>query len=279
MTMGRWFSVVLLLAALPFGALASDGGGGAEEMARKLQDPLANISAIMTDNDIMFKTGDDSTSYQFQIQPVHAIDFPDNGFTFIPRAVIPVVGAASLSTLPKLGEQRPSNDDDLTWGLSDIITQFFFAPKVKGNWKWGVGPQLSWDTHTDEAVAGPGWGAGAAAVIVGDITPNVSFAGIVGHLWSYDGDFSTTSIQPMFYYNLESIPGAVIAYNGTIIANWQADDDDDRFTVPLGFIVGRTFDLGSGYGLDLSIGPYWNLVRPEGAADWSIKFGVTFLLP
>jgi hypothetical protein len=27
-------------------------GGGAAEMARKLQDPLANISALMTDNDI-----------------------------------------------------------------------------------------------------------------------------------------------------------------------------------------------------------------------------------
>ena len=45
-------------------------GGGAAEMARKLQDPLANISALMTDNDIQFKTGDDDSSYSFQLQPV-----------------------------------------------------------------------------------------------------------------------------------------------------------------------------------------------------------------
>ena len=49
--------------------------------------------------------------------------------------------------------------------------------------------------------------------------------------------------------------------------------------MPLGFVVGRTFDLGSGYGLDLNIGPYWNVVKPEGGADWFVKFGITLLLP
>ena len=258
-------------------AVAAEGGG-AVEMARKLQDPLANISAVMTENDIMFKTGDDSTSYQFQIQPVHALDFPEQGFTFIPRALIPVVGAAPLADLPELGGQRPEGENT-TWGLSDIITQFFFAPKIKSGWKWGLGPQLSWDTHTREMVKGPGWGAGPVGVVVGDLGQRLTFAGIVGHLWSYDGDFSVSTIQPMLYYNIESIPGAIIGYTGTITADWNADGSSDTWTVPLGFVVGRTFDLGSGYGLDLNAGPYWNAVKPKGAADWFLKFGVTLVLP
>ena len=66
----------------------------AAEMARKLQNPLANIKAVMTDNTIGYNTGiDEGTSYGFQIQPVYAVDVPSKGFTFIPRAVIPVNGS------------------------------------------------------------------------------------------------------------------------------------------------------------------------------------------
>ena len=32
-------------------------------------------------------------------------------------------------------------------------------------------------------------------------------------------------------------------------------------------------------GLDLSVGPDYDVARPEGAADWMIRFGVTWLLP
>lgn len=270
-----WMFAFIMVLTLPLAAVAE--GGGAAEMARKLQDPLANISAVMTENDIMFKTGDDSTSYQFQIQPVRAFDFPEKGFTFIPRAVIPVVGVAPLADLPELGGQR-ADGSGTTWGLSDIITQFFFAPKTKSQWKWGLGPQISWGTHTDDMVKGPGWGTGPVGVVVGSLSQQVSFAGIVGHLWSYDGNFSTTSIQPMLYYNFESIPGAMVGYTGTIIADWNAEGDN-MWTVPLGLVVGRTFDMGGGYGLDLNVGPYWNAVKPEGAADWFAKFGVTLLLP
>ena len=65
-----------LLGALTLPAHAE--GDAAAEMARKLQDPLASITAIMTDNDIAFRTGADgkeSTSYGFSIQPVKAFSF------------------------------------------------------------------------------------------------------------------------------------------------------------------------------------------------------------
>lgn len=85
--------LLIALAAPTTISLAEEKGGGAAEMARKLQDPLANIKAIMTDNTIGFNTGDDEgTSYGFQIQPVYAIDLPDKGFTFLPRVVIPITG-------------------------------------------------------------------------------------------------------------------------------------------------------------------------------------------
>ncbi|MEE9472727.1 MAG: hypothetical protein V3V82_01945, partial [Acidimicrobiia bacterium] len=75
-------TAVFAIAGIPCVALADEGGGGAAEMMKKLQNPLANIKAIMTDNVIGFDTGnDEGTSYSFQLQGVHAIDFPDKGFT------------------------------------------------------------------------------------------------------------------------------------------------------------------------------------------------------
>jgi len=249
----------------------------AAEMARKLQDPLASMSAVMTDNDILFKTGDGDVSSVFRLQPVHAFDFPDAGFSFIARGVVPIIGAAPLADLPPIGEPLPPGDST-TWGLGDIATQFFFAPKIAGTWKFGFGPQLTWKSRTDANIGGPGWGAGPVGILVGALGDDVSLSVIAANTWAYEGDFNSFFIQPSVFYNFKSIPGLVIGYNAGISADWKASPEN-RWTVPLGLVVGKTFDVGGGYGLDVSIGPYWNVVRPEGGADAFLKFGVTLLLP
>ena len=101
---------------------------------------------------------------------------------------------------------------------------------------------------------------------------------ITGNLWSYDGSFNSFLFQPMVFYNFETLPGLYVAYNGALSADWKADSVD-RWTVPLGGVVGRTFDLGGGYGLDVMTGPYWNVAKPEGGADWLLKWGATLLFP
>ena len=271
--------ISLILATLLYSTTAH--ADASAEMAKKLQNPLANIKAVMTDNSIGSDTGDDDgTSYGFQLQPVYAIDLPDKGFTFIPRAVLPIMGlepGTKTRVTGEDGEPIPSGGSRV-WGLGDSMLQFFFAPHVNTEWKWGVGPQLSLATHTDSDLRGPDWGAGLAGVITGEITPNLSFAGIVGNHWSFDGDYSTATIQPMFFYNIAVIPGSYVGYNAVISADWKADSDD-TWTVPLGLSVGRTLDMGGGHGLDFSAGPYWNVVRPDGAAKWALRFGVNWLFP
>ena len=267
----------LLALAMTFIHTSTAQADDAAEMARKSQDPLAYISAVMTENDFLFKTGDDSTSYGFQIQPVYAFDFPDEGFSFIPRGIIPIIGAAPASDLPALGEPRPDGGGT-TWGVGDIMLQTFFAPKTTSEWKWGVGPQLSLKTRTDDKVGGPGWGGGISAVLVGNATPQISTAFIMNQLWSFDGKYSTMGLQPIVYYNFESLPGAYIGYNGMITADWEANSHN-RWTVPVGFLVGRMFSLGDGYGVEAGIGPYWNVVKQDDGADWSVKFVLNVLFP
>jgi len=274
-------SLFLLIALVspPTICLAEEqGGDAAAEMARKLQNPLANIKALMTDNAIGFDTGNDGgTSYGFQFQPVYAIEFPDKGFTFLPRAVIPVLGLEPGTDVPPVGQPTPPGSSRV-WGLGDSVLQAFFAPHTESEWKWGIGPQVSLKTRTDSRLGGPDWGAGIVGVVVGDLAPNVSFAGIVGNLWSFDGDFNSAIIQPMLFYNFPSHPGAYVGYNAAISADWKASSNN-TWTVPLGLSVGKTFDMGKGSGLDVMIGPYYNVERPDGGARWSLRFGITWLFP
>jgi hypothetical protein len=244
------------------------------EMARKAQDPLGDVKAIMTDNTIAFDGGEDGddTSYGFQIQPVYAIE-NDTSFNMIARAVIPIIGVDPGVVLPPLGpEPRPDEGDQ--WGLSDSIVQYFFSPKSDGGLKWGIGPQVSLKTRTSDQQAGPGWGAGLAGVIFTGVG-NWSLGAIAMQHWGEEDDFSRATVQGIVTYNFESMPGAYIGYNNAATYNWKADSGN-KLTLPLGLTVGRTILLGNGDGLDFSIGAYDLVERPENAPEWQLKLGLSY---
>ena len=110
-------AATLLGAAIPGIALAQGAGSAAAEMARKLQNPLANIKAIMTDSQIGFETGnDDGTSFAFQLQGVYAIDFPNRGFTVLPRPIIPILGLEPGTDKPWIGQPDPAQTQTFDMG-------------------------------------------------------------------------------------------------------------------------------------------------------------------
>jgi hypothetical protein len=277
LSLSRLVPGALLLALAWNTPVSAQDVDAAAEMARKMQNPLANIRALITDNAVGFGTGNtDGTSYGFQFQPVYAIGQPQGGFTFLPRAVVPVLGLEPGTKIPPIG--APTQSDTRAWGLGDTIIQGFLAPYVESSWKWGIGPQVLLPTATTTALEGPRWGLGVAGVVTGNITPQISFAGIIGNHWGDSGNFNTMTIQPMVFYNVESVPGVSIGYNAVISADWNATGSN-RWTVPLGLTFGRTLDMGGGNGLDLNIGPYFNIVKPDGGARWALRFGVSWLYP
>ena len=268
-------SICVLALPLMFMAVSTQADDSAlAEMARKAQDPLGDVKAIMTDNTIAFDGGEDGddTSYGFQIQPVYAIE-NDTSFNMIARAVIPIIGVDPGVVLPPLGpEPRPDEGDQ--WGLSDSIVQYFFSPKGDGSLKWGIGPQVSLKTRTSDQQAGPGWGAGLAGVIFTGVG-NWSLGAIAMQHWGEEDNFSRATIQGIVTYNFESMPGAYIGYNNAATYNWKADSGD-KLTLPLGLTVGRTILLGYGDGLDFSIGAYDLVERPENASEWLLKLGLSY---
>ena len=111
-------TLLVIITGLPV-AYAQDADAVAE-MARKAQDPLGDVKALMTDNTIGIDAGpNEDTIYGFQLQPVYAVP-NETGFNQIARAVIPIVGVEPGVVTPRLGpDPRPVDGDQ--WGLSDII--------------------------------------------------------------------------------------------------------------------------------------------------------------
>jgi len=270
------FSFLIALSGILYvaSAVAADADALAD-LARKAQDPLADMRGLITDNTIAFDGGPDAneTSYGFQFQPVYSIP-NQTRFNMIARAVIPVVGVDPGVRIPPLGpDPRPVSGNE--WGLSDIIVQYLIGPKTDAGVKWGIGPQFSLKTRTSDRQAGPGWGAGIAGIVFAGVG-NWALGGLASQHWGEEDNFNMASVQPIVLYNLESIPAAYIGYNNSITYNWEADSD--KLTLPLGLTIGRTFLLSNGDGLDLSIGAYKLVERPQDAPKWQLKFGISYLL-
>jgi hypothetical protein len=244
----------------------------AEEMARKLANPLANIHAILTETDVFFFDSGNGQKkgelYSFKLTPVWAIDVEDKGYSVIPRAVVPLNGRFR-STSDHIGR---------IWGVGDIALQIFVAPKTESAWKWGIGPQFSFKTSSQPQLGGIGHGIGLSGVFVGNLSSKVSLAVLVGNTWSLDGEHSIASIQPFLSYNFKSVPGLYINYQQATTINWKAEGT--KVSLPIGAGIGRTWALGDrGHGFDFNFGIYFFPIRSDRAPLWSLKFGIGFVLP
>ena len=268
-------SILLLIAVLNGPLAYAQDDAAAIAMAKKAQDPLGDVRAIMTDNTIAFDGGpEDSTSYGFQFQPVYAIK-NESPYNMIFRAILPVVGVEPGVVVPPLGpEPRPPGSS--SWGLSDTIVQYIFSPKGSSGTKWGFGPQVSLRTRSSDRQAGPGWGVGAVGVVFGG-AGNWALGAIGMQHWGEE-NYNVGTLQIIAMYNFESKPGLYLGYNNAMTFNWEATSDN-TLTLPLGATFGKTMPVGDGAGLDLSIGAYKLVVRPDGASRWQLKFGISYFFP
>jgi len=129
--MNKLFKTCIVLLAFTLGAVGNTQAQTAEEtaeFARKAQDPLGDVKALMTDNTIAFDGGpNEDTSYAFQLQPVYSLDTTGK-WNMILRGIVPVAGLEPGVVVPPIGpEPRPPTGS--TWGISDAMVQMFFSPK------------------------------------------------------------------------------------------------------------------------------------------------------
>ena len=266
--------VAAVLAAWP--SLASAQGG--EDLVKAAQNPVAAVISLPLQENLLFGAGPNGDTVSvLNVQPV--VPFAAGGWNVISRTIAPVIYAPDLvSGLPEqVGDPQ---GDDGSFGLGDVNESVYFSPADPGPVIWGVGPSLTLPTATDDSLGSGRWSAGPTAVVL--VQPGPWTVGALARqLWSFAGDddredVSQLLLQPFVSYNFGG--GWFAASSPIITANWEADDHDDRWTVPVGGGLGRLFTVG-GQAVNVSTQAFYNVEKPDLGPDWSLRLQVQFLFP
>lgn len=230
------------------------------DLAKQSQNPIADLVSLPIMNNINFEAGpDDHVQNTMNIQPVYPTAITEN-WLLINRCIFPIV-----------------NDwvDGDTWGLGDIQYQGYLSPQSGGDVTWGVGPVIQIPTATDALLGPREWclGAGAVTVITKD---KWVYGGLINNTWSLDSnEVNLMFIQPFVNYNLGK--GAAVGFVPQISADWTAPSSQ-QWTVPLGAQVSKVQPVGK-LPINWTLGAYGNVVKPDYAADWTLRLQATLMFP
>jgi hypothetical protein len=256
-------TAVLALVAVSAAQPASEG-----DLAKKTQNPVSDLISVPFESNFNFGVGpNDDLQYILNVQPVMPFRLSED-WNLITRTIIPLIDQPELG--PGVGD---------VFGLGDIQLSLFLSPAKSGALIWGIGPIFQFPTATDDALGSDKWSAGPTAAALTIRGPWVAGA-LVNHLWSFAGeddraDVNQTLIQPIVNYNLPG--GWFLSSVPYITANWEKDGDD-RWTVPIGIGVGKVHRFGT-QPVSLQLTPYYNVVRPDDAAEWTLQFRINLLFP
>jgi len=142
-----------------------------------------------------------------------------------------------------------------------------------------AGPVAQIPTMSSSTLGSNVWGLGPAAVIVRMDSPWV-YGVLVNNVFSLGGttgrggtSYSVMTINPFVTYNLPG--GWFVGSVPVVTANWQAPGT--KWTVPVGLQGGRLIKLWGKLPVNLVVGAYYNVVRPEFAGRWTLRTQVAFV--
>ena len=170
-----------------------------------------------------------------------------------------------------------------TTGFGDLYYVGLFSPKKAishasgASSVWGLGFDLAFPTASEDILGDGKYSAGPSALYV-YLGKKWKVGGLVQQYFDFAGDgdrddVNLTNLQYLYYYSLT--PTMSIGAGPNIIANWEADSDN-RFTVPIGIGINKTFQLGK-VPVRVGVEFHYNVVRPDTVgSDWDLRF---FIIP
>jgi hypothetical protein len=269
---GRFLIIAILsLSILALANSAWASGAGLDEshnLAKQSQNPVASLISLPFENNATFNNGkDDDFVNILNIKPVIPMGLSEN-WNWINRIIVPVIY-----------DERDIPDHSAKFGVGDIIYQGFLSPGKPGKIIWGIGPQLNLPTGMERFTSDQ-WSLGPNGVIL--TMPGSWVIGLLaGNVWSIGGyngakDVNQLTVQYFINYNMKG--GWYVSSAPVITANWEADDSDDKWTVPVGGGFGRVFKIGK-QPVNLKLAAYYSVERPDNASDWNLQFTWFFLFP
>jgi hypothetical protein len=235
------------------------------ELAKKLQNPVANLISVPIQNNWDFGIGPaNAMRYTANIQPVIPFTLTKD-WNLITRTILPVIDAES----PVVGGRDAS-------GLGDIVQSFFLSPKEPlGGWILGGGPVFLWPTATDSVLGSGKWGGGPTVVALRQ-EHGWTYGALANQIWSYagwgDNSVNATFLQPFISRTTKTY--TTFSLNTESTYDWTRH----QWSVPLNLGIAQLLKIGK-QPVQFQIGGRYYADKPSGGPDWGLRFTVTFLFP
>ncbi len=242
------------------------GGDQEAELAKELQNPVANLISFPFQNNFEFNLGpnDNGFKYTLNFQPVIPVSLGKD-WNLITRTILPIISQDDV--IPNTSQS----------GLGDIVQSFFFSPKKPvGGLILGFGPVLLYPSATDSLLGSEKWGAGPTGLVLKQ-TGGWTYGLLFNHIWSYAGDdqrnyVSATFLQPFISYTTRT--KTTFGLNTESTYDWH----NSQWTVPINFSISQLVKIGK-LPVQFAFGAKVYADGPSGAPDWGLRFVVTPLFP
>ena len=257
--------LLLLPLAVGFEALAQESE---TELAKKTQNPVANLISIPLQNRMNFGIGPNNRMQNvLNVQPVVPITL-NSEWNLITRTIMPIIKQPDLSTT-----------SDNTWGIGSTLFTALLSPANSGPVIWGVGPAIQIPTTTDDMLGSRKWGAGPSVVVL-TMQGHWVIGAIANQVWSIGGNNDRPNTSTFFtnaFINYNLSDGWYLTSSPIITADWEGSNGH-KWTVPVGGGFGKIQRIGK-LPFNLSLAAYSNVVRPDPGADWELRLQIALLLP
>ena len=258
--------MIVLLSPLLAYAQPAQPAASESDLAKKLANPISDLVSVPFQFNWEQNVGPkEATRFILNLQPVMPFSI-SNDWSMIARVIVPLVSQPALF-----------DGGTPAFGVSDVLTSFFFSPK-KSAIVWGVGPVISLPSTNIPTLGTEKWSAGPTIVALKQTGP-FTVGALWNQVWSFSGnderaDVSQMFVQPFLAY--QATRTVTLTFQSETTANWKVDEG--RWTVPINVLVGKLSSFGV-FPASYQVGFGGFVEHGDIGPSWKVRGAIVIMLP